>query len=335
MAKLQKEFNSFHEIIKLKQYQENTDLRKKRDMLFSELRDGLKDEKIPGTDKKLTFREINQGSYAMNTGVKPKNDDYDIDIGAIFNVTNNEYDSDQLKKLVRDKLQKANRTVTYNRPCITVEYKTEDYHVDLAVYSDNDENIHIAWGKEFSSEKVWYKSEPEELTQWVADVSTNSDVAAQFRHCVRYLKKWKEKHFNSGGNGAPSSIGLTIQARNVFRGIYSVKDDLDILILVVSYIKNEFSYCTDPATNEQKRGISVNLPVQPYKNVYYKMSLNQQNTFYEKTDALLEALHAVRDESSDHIASKILRGVFGDEFPLVEDIKKLESAPYVITGNSA
>ncbi len=335
MAVLKKEFNTFHETIKLKKYQENADLIQKRDMLFDELQDALKDEKIPGTEKRLTFRRINQGSYAMNTGIKPKNDDYDIDIGAIFNVTNDEYDSAELKKLVRDKLKKANRTVKYNRPCITVEYQTEAYHVDLAVYSDNSDDIHIAWGKEHSSDKVWYKSEPEELTEWVADVSTDSDIAAQFRRCVRYLKKWKEKHFNSDGNGAPPSIGLTIQARKAFSGVFYKKDDLDALIGVVTYIRSEFGYSTDPITFESKRCISVNLPVEPYKNVYYKMSLKQQDNFYAKTDALLEALQMAKNEESDHKASKILRSVFGDEFPLVEDIKKAESAPYVTTGNNA
>jgi len=335
MAILKKEFNTFHETIKLKKYQENAGLREKRDMLFDELENALKDEKIPGTETKLTFRRINQGSYAMNTGIKPKNYDYDIDIGAIFNVTNDEYRSDKLKKLVRDKLQRANRTVNYNRPCITVEYQTEDYHVDLAVYSNNKEDIHIAWGKENSTEKIWYKSEPEELTEWVAEVSSNPDIAAQFRRCVRYLKKWKEKHFNSDGNGAPPSIGLTVQARNAFGGVFYEKGDLDTLIGVVTYIKNEFRYCTDPITFESKRCIEVNLPLEPYKNVYYKMSLKQQDGFYEKVDALLEALQTAKNEESDHKASKILQGVFGDEFPLVEDIKRSESAPYVTTGNSA
>lgn len=332
MAKLQNEFNKFHETIKLKQYEENKDLRDKRDLLLDELEDKLKDEKVPGTEKKLTFRSINQGSYAMNTGIKPKNDDYDIDVGVIFNVTTDEYESKDLKKLVRDKLSTANRTVNYNRPCITVEYTSEDYHVDLAVYADNNNDIHIAWGKESSQERIWYKAEPEKLTKWVADVSSNADDSAQFRRCVRYLKKWKEKQFTSSGNGAPPSIGLTIQARNAYS---KNSNDLDTLITMVRYIKYSFTDRYDEDSRKYMKSIVTCLPVEPFKNVYYKMSSRQQNNFYEKIDALLEVLEAVVSEESEHKASKLLRKAFGDEFPLVEDIKESKKMPYVTTGNNA
>lgn len=332
---MQKEFEKFHEGIKLKKYDENADLRNKRDLLLNALSDAIKDEKIPGTETKLTFRWINQGSYAMNTGIKPKKEDYDIDVGVIFNVTNNEYNSDALKKLVRDKLNKGNRTVKYQRPCITVDYINEAYHIDLAIYAENNKDIHIAWGKEFSEEKVWYKAEPEELTTWVANVSTDPDKATQFRRCVRYLKKWKEKHFSSGGNYAPPSIGLTIQAREAFSLILSGSTDLNALITIVSKIKNSFSTEYDPVTSEWKKKIVVCLPVQPFKNVYYKMTLAQQHNFYEKVEAIEEALIKAKNEVSEHETSKILRKIFGDEFPLVEDIKETRIAPAIITGHNA
>lgn len=71
-------------------------------MLIDELTEALKDEKIPGTDNPLIFNKFDQGSYAMNTGIKPKEDDYDIDVGIIiFDITND--DSNKLKKLVCDK----------------------------------------------------------------------------------------------------------------------------------------------------------------------------------------------------------------------------------------
>ena len=120
MAKLQKEFRVLHDAIKLGTYDENATLRQKRDLLIDELRDKLKDEKIPGTDKSLTFTKYDQGSYAMNTGVKPKNDDFDIDVGIIFDITNDDYDSHKLKQLIFDKLDtQHNRTVEYNRPCMS------------------------------------------------------------------------------------------------------------------------------------------------------------------------------------------------------------------------
>jgi hypothetical protein len=334
VTKLNKEFQQFHDNIKLGTYDENETLRTKRDTLIDDLRDALKDEKVPGTQKPLTFTKIDQGSYAMNTGIKPKNDDYDIDVGVIFDITNDEYDSNKLKKLVRDKLDKKyNRTVDFNRPCITVPYAS-GYHVDLPVYSKSNDDLHIAWGKEFSTEnRCWYKSEPKELNQWVQDVSTISEQRKQFRRSVKALKKWKEKYFTSEGNAAPPSIGITIQARNSYT--YNLDNDLGSIITIVSAIKNSFTQVWDSDTNSILYTTQVNLPVEPKKDVYYKMKLKQLDNFYHKVDSLLESLDAALVETSDHETSKILRKIFGDDFPLVEDSKPTKTAPYIQTGYSA
>jgi len=328
MATLQKEFKEFHSKIKLGTYKENKKLRDKRDLLINELREKLAGEKVPDSDKSLTFKKFDQGSYAMNTGIKPKDDDYDIDVGVIFDITNDEYDSHKLKKLVHRKLDsQENRTVDFNTPCITVRY-SDGYHVDLAIYSDNNDDCHIAWGREHAKKnREWYKSEPEELKQWVADVSDDAKEAEQFRRCVRYLKNWKSKKFSSDGNVAPPSIGLTIQARNGFQ--YHGENDLEALIHIVSKMKKDFS-----GGLIFERSISVPLPVAPHKNVYYKMTSNQIDKFYEKLEALLEVLETVRDEDSDYEASKLLRKVF-DGFPPIEDSKVSNTAPIVLTGNNA
>ncbi|NHI00699.1 nucleotidyltransferase [Oceanimonas sp. MB9] len=332
MAELQKQMLAYHDQIKLGTYEENTGLRKKRDLLLDELRESLAEEKIPNTERKLTFSKLDQGSYAMHTGVKPVDGDYDIDVGVIFDITNDEYDSRELKKLVRDKLKKKNnRTVVFNRPCITVKY-LDGYHVDLPVYTRNDGDIHIAWGKEFSAEYSWYEADPEGLKTWVYDVSVDSDARAQFRRCVRYLKRWKDNQFSNNGNVAPPSIGLTIQARDAFT--YKAGSDLDCLIAIASSIKNSFSSTLDLETLTSKKTVAVNLPVKPYKNVYYKMTPAQLDNYYNKVDALLEALECARDNDSAHEASKLMRKIFGD-FPLIEDSRAIKQAPYVTTGNNA
>lgn len=334
MAKLQQQFIRFNETIRMGTYEENATLREKRDLLIDELRNSLRDEKVPGTDKPLTFSKIDLGSYAMNTGVKPTSGQYDIDVGVIFNITNDEYDSNKLKKLVYNKLNKQhNRTVEFNRPCITVNYAS-GYHVDLAIYSENNDNYHIAWGKEHSVEdRCWWIADPKGLKQWVKDVATESEHKAQFRRIAKFLKKWKAKAFSYSGNGAPPSIGLTIQARTAFN--YSADSDLDALITVVRAIKRSFTQKWDFESSSFKLSIDIKLPVAPRKNVYYKMTLNQQDNFYTKIDSLLEALEEARNETSEHECSKILRKIFGTDFPLVEDSKQTNTAPYVVTGNNA
>lgn len=332
MVDIQKAFIDYHDQIKLGTYDENQTLRDKRDLLINELKESLRDEKIPNTEKKLTFYKIDQGSYSMHTGVKPLDDDYDIDVGVIFEINTDDYDSKALKKLVRDKLDKQNnRDVSYNRPCVSVNY-TAGYHVDIPIYANNGGDMHIAWGKEKSLEHVWYKSDPERLKKWVKDVSNDSEQRAQFRRCVRYLKRWKNKKFTSNGNVAPPSIGLTIQARNSF--VFKKDDDLSCLVELAKGIRNSFtsSYCIDDMKNY--RVVDVALPVAPYKNVYYKMTKKQLDNFYNKIDELIEALEAAQVEESLSECSKILNKVFGD-FPEVSEPVKSKKQPYLPTGMSA
>jgi hypothetical protein len=338
VAILKSEFTKFHKTIKLDQYSENKNLKEKRDLLVNELTNRLIDETVPDSDKKLTFTKFDQGSYAMNTGIKPKNDDYDIDVGIVFDITNDEYDSNKLKQLVFDKLDgQHNRTVEFNRPCITVKY-LGGYHVDLVLYSDNDADFHIAWGKKNSkTNRCWYKAQPKKLTSWVKNVSNQDNESAQFRRSVRYLKKWKLKHFSSTGNETPPSIGLTIQTRNAFHdySCYVEDNDLNALINVVKQIKNSFTTKFDLESMSSKKSVSIELPVSPYKDVYYKMTLKQLDNFSDKIDHLLEALENAIDENSAYEASKILQQVFGDDFPLAEDTKRSYVKPATVTGNNA
>lgn len=332
MADVQKAFLDYHDQIKLGTYEENQTLRDKRDLLINELNESLSDERVPNTNQKLTFSKIDQGSYAMHTGVKPLDGDYDIDVGVVFDISIEDYDSRALKKLVRNKLNKQhNRSVSYNRPCISVNY-ANGYHVDLPVYAKNNGNLHIAWGKETSSEHVWYESDPDGLKQWVKNVSDDAEQRAQFRRCVRYLKRWKNNKFLSIGNVAPPSIGLTIQARNAF--VYKSEDDLSCLIGIAKSIRDSFTSSLSIEDLTFYQVVEAPLPVAPYKNVYYKMTKKQLDNYYNKIDELVEALEAANQEESLVESTKILNKVFGD-FPVITDAVKSSKQPYLPTGMSA
>ncbi len=72
----------------------------------------------------------------MRTGVVPKDGNYDIDVGLIFDCPRERFpDPVALKRLVRDVLNAHNRVVKIRRACVTVEYWKKgvpDYHVDLS-----------------------------------------------------------------------------------------------------------------------------------------------------------------------------------------------------------
>ena len=78
MAHLQTQFDDFHETIKLDD--ENETLREKRQIILDKLKSNIsKDAK--------SYTTFNQGSYAMHTGIKPINGEYDIDVGLWFEMS--------------------------------------------------------------------------------------------------------------------------------------------------------------------------------------------------------------------------------------------------------
>jgi hypothetical protein len=215
MPAIQKSFEEFHSRIKLDNDDEKATLREKREVLIDALTANL-DESVP------VFETFNQGSYAMHTGVVPLDGNYDIDVGVIFDCKQGRYpDPVVLKKKVHDALDTPVRTVLIRRPCVTVNYlrkgKTE-YHVDLAIYAKRDDDqLDIAKGKENSAQefRIWEVSNPKKLTELICAAFTDDKELAQYRRCIRYIKRWRDVQFRNGGT--PLSIALTVAAKQWFR----------------------------------------------------------------------------------------------------------------------
>ena len=75
MSNLQKQFEKFHENIRLSDKDEKAKLQDKRELLIKDLRRGLKRDAEENNTSRLIFNYFNQGSYAMHTGTKPYNND--------------------------------------------------------------------------------------------------------------------------------------------------------------------------------------------------------------------------------------------------------------------
>lgn len=322
MLNLQKEFMDFHDNIKLDGANKN--LREKRDILLKKLK-----EKI--SDDAATYTTLNQGSYAMGTGILPEGNDYDIDVGLRFDIDKADYDDPIVpKKWVRDALEGHTNSVEIRRSCVTVTYQSEDeplYHIDFAVYANSnpDGKMYIAKGKEFSSEenRMWDISDPQGLIDTISN-KFDSDDAKQFRRVIRYMKKWKTHSFSSDGNGAPTGIGMTVLAYNNFninkthdwstgKDVY---DDFSALYSLVLAIKNQFTYCWNTEDECYYHKISIDLPVEPKNNLFSKMTEKQMETFYQKTSTMLEKLDEVKDKTKKSEACEILVKLFGKDFPV-------------------
>lgn len=325
---LQKQFEKFNTNIKM-DYEENSELASKRDILVKKLRTN---EDLP------SFTVINQGSYAMYTGVEPlDNKDYDIDVGLRFNVNKDDYKPLELKEKVYDILKDhTDYGAEIKQPCITVTYKKNGdigYHVDLVVYSyedknDTDSQLYLARGKSGSKpeNKKWEEADPMGLKSEIMDKFDDDGERAQYRRVIRYLKRWKNKVFKSNGNSEPPGIGITLLAYEVFEPKYIIKDivslsreynDLDALIYLVQQIKNMFSYKTYSNGRLLYR-IELNLPVTPKTDVFFKMTDIQMTDFKDKIEELLTNLEEVKNEVEIVEQCEKLKDIFGDDFEAPE-----------------
>jgi hypothetical protein len=338
MADLQRYFEDFNNRIRLEPFGENANLREKRDMLIEELRKNL-EAGVPG------FETFNQGSYAMNTGVMPKDGNFDIDVGLIFACEKDKYpDPLELKRKVMKAIERHNRTVRIRRACVTVEYMRDgevDYHVDLAIYTKRQDGVglDLAAGRESSTadQRRWEQNDPKGLIDAIA--GRFSDLQAdQMRRVIRYLKRWRDHKFSN--ESGPISVMLTIAAHHWFSpqiDYFSKKpNDLQALGLLASSILSQFATSID-SHGAMVRRLAVKSPVVPREDLLAGYTDAQMTTLYSKIVELQGAIQGAGNEPLPEKACAILVKQFGDEFPVPtpDETAKTVRKPYVSSGHSA
>jgi hypothetical protein len=324
---IQEAFKEYHSKIKL-DFENNQELITKRDMIIDEIRAYLK-KKADEEGIKISFTYENQGSYSMSTGIEPlPGEDYDIDIMLLFNISKEDYTAKEVKQWVYDALNKYPRTVSIKKPCVRVQYHQSGetlYHVDLAVYSNgnDDDNKYLSKKPKYASDnEEWEDAEPKKLKKLVNEKYSVTEERHQFKRCIRYLKRWKDLKFKYTEGGRPTGISITALALNGFLPNISYTsftntykaNDIQALKDFINYILNQFSW---PAN------IEVKLPVKPYNNLFEKMTDTQKVNFKNNLTDLKEKLNEADNETDPNKASKILITAFGKDFP---EITKKESA---------
>jgi hypothetical protein len=336
MAAVQKHFDEFHSKIKLDEDDENAKLREKRDLLIADLR-----ARLPASAP--TFTNIDLGSYAIGTGVLPLDRNYDIDVGLIFDSSIAAYpDPVELKKLVRDALDYGNRTVVMKRPCVTVNYMRDgkvDYHVDLSVYLPGSPGpLKLARGKESCplADRKWLDADPRGLIEAINKRFSDADDRAQFRRCIRYLKRWRDEQFSTG---KPLSIGLTCAA------LYWFSPNIDLftrkpvdLLALKSWVAAMLAHFVDVSTDEGwARRLVVPLPVTPRSDVMAKLTNSQMAVFEQRLKSLHQSLVDAEAEALPEDACVHLHKQFGRDFPVPakEETAKRVAPAIIHTGTSA
>jgi hypothetical protein len=312
---LQPLFRRFHESIQLKNYDESAELRQKRDDILERLREKLRPR---------TFTWFNQGSYAMGTGTKPVDSDYDIDIGLVFDVNHGTTDPVTVKQWVHQAILGHTARVEWQNPCITVHYQhagTPKYHVDLAVMvRDANGTLRLAWGKEHA---------PAEQRKWQVDDRQgfieafkkrfSGEEAGQLCRVIRYLKRWKGEHFPKDKHVAPTGLSLTVAAYRWFRPM-TVRtpqggieyDDLAATSALVGALRQGFTQVFDARRGRNALRLSLPFPLAPHDDVFERMESQKMEEFHgrlEKLSGWLEEARKTQDAAP-------LRRAFGSQFPL-------------------
>lgn len=314
---LQSLFTQFHEAIQLKRFDENAELREKRDRILRRLRENLS----------VSFEPFNQGSYAMGTGIKPLDSDYDIDIGIVLNNVSTDKDPVTVKGWVYDAIKTHTARVDWRRPCITVYYQDAGsviYHVDLVVMVRDrwDSNkLYLAIGKQHSSadQREWQHDDRQGFMNAI-DQKCSGDDGYQFRRVVRYFKRWKDENFPKNGHAAPTGLCLTVAAYYAFRPSkttdYSGRttyDDLSATLAVANWLRGKFTQAWSTSSySSVVHTINLTFPFAPRDDVFGKMTPQQQEEFHQRLEQFISNLEQAR--STGTAAS--LRKAFGNAFPL-------------------
>lgn len=309
---LQPLFRRFEETIKLARFEENKELRDKRDKILDRMREKMK----------VKFDWFNQGSYEMGTGVKPLDGDYDIDIGIVLDVDRHKYDPVTVKGWIHEAVKDHTTDVQWRRPCITVNYRQRGetiYHVDLAILAKEQATgaLHLAIGKEHSAkeQREWQQDDRKGFMAAV-EIRFAGEEMAQFRRVIRYLKRWKDVHFASEGRAAPTGLALTVAAYQWFRpattgwGPSAAPDDLAATTSLVQAIRSQFRQTWDAPQQRSLYRISLQFPFAPWDDVFGRMTNQQSQELYQRLEKLSGWLEEARGGSTAP-----LRKAFGEQFP--------------------
>ena len=206
-------------------------LGKYRDINLDRLKNGLRNNNSPAYND-----TISQGSYSMRTIVQHVNNDYDIDVGVVFdnskigNMTSKDIKDMVYRAIQDDRFQKAPEVL---KNCVRVYY-SEGHHVDMAIYRKKDDKQELA-----SSD--WEESNPKEIVEWfdnaVISKSPDDSNGRQLRRIVRFLKFWS---ISRKTWDIPSGLILTILAVECYAPI-KARDD-QAFYDTLKKIKNRLQY---------------------------------------------------------------------------------------------
>jgi hypothetical protein len=266
MSNLNNSFVEFNKKIKLSD-EDRKKLLANRESLRKRMRENY--SKLPKeVRRELDMKFQSQGSYVMDTIIKPIKEDYDLDDGVYFVGQEDKAERQEPSIFHEWVKHSVDRDESYEEiiekdTCLRVKYKNRS-HIDLPIYYFKELHPDLAHIK-----KGWTISDPIEFIAWFEEKvnsgfqrkylteygteSTNYKVwlndmrkkDVQIRRIVRYLKAWAD---NIGGN-MPCGLILTIFVADHYQA--NDRDDLalrDTLFSIYDLLSRDGVHCYRPTT---------------------------------------------------------------------------------------
>lgn len=328
MANIQTHFEKFHNIIRA-DYEMSETLREKRDIILDRIRKHLKENDRPG------FEVLLQGSYKMKTGVIPiANLEYDIDVGLRFAFSENDYPAKTVRQWIFDAVEGHTEKVEEKGPCVRVTY-ADGYHVDLVIYACWTDDLGREQCRLAHKTREWVPADPAKLIEFVRearkpfketeDTATGTD---QFRRVVRYLRRANDVRIPRESDSKPTGLSLVLLCVDKLRRQVNWAGEVDDRMALEQL-------ATLAAATRGR--IIAQKPTPEYEDVLARLSEGEMAElklwFGEIVTILQES-----DKTIDPVeACKILRKIFGDDFPVPspEETAKKSSGPAIVTSSSS
>lgn len=310
--KLDKHFEKFHSNIKL-----NPDRKKRIQSAYSNLQAFVENDG-PLSEVKLDL--FLQGSYPINTAIKPLEEgkEFDVDAVLVLDLVKRPSDKQNPQAVIAWVASRLRENPHYEgkvreRPrCVRIEY-AGDFHLDIVPARLNGSGPGPLEVPD-KEDGIWRSSHPEGYVEWADDVDLNS--GRKFNRIVKMLKHWRDLKF--GQESGPKSILLTTLLGNHMANGYS--SDAEALVITMETLVDYLhGYLLVPRAAN---------PSLPEENLARDWMQEYFDLFKERFKVATKKARTALDEENRDKSLKLWIELFGDSFPKLteEDAAKATEA---------
>ena len=206
---------------------EQNELREKRKLNIKRLKDGLSEYNSEKNKNYKIAEERIQGSMAMHTITQNDKQDYDIDVGIVFEEDSlNELGSLATRNMVANALERKTKQFAENpeikTSCVRLKYNSTGYHVDFAVFKRYKKNSYDADYTYEHSGSEWSVRHIKDLESWFSErIKGKGDDLRKVIRLSKMFCKSRESWKNM-----PSGLIQTVICEENFNESYSRLDEI-------------------------------------------------------------------------------------------------------------